>query len=127
MGIFDPEIYDFENGIFGEVGSSLYSPFGMHIFSSEAVVINSNIWGTPARDNKALKIINDGIQNQLRMYFDEDIDALGFYALDVDGILQVTTMNDNEIQISDVPIYRSADNRHGGVFVGMIFSSPVGG
>ena len=67
-----------------------------------------------------------GIKIGLKVYFDEDVDALGFYALDIDGTLQITTMQDNVVQISDVPIYRTANNKHGGAFVGLIFSSPIG-
>ena len=124
-GWLQTDLFDFERSFSGDDGSSLYSSVGLSMFGSSQFRVLPNVYGTLPHGSLAGQVYNDGVTNQLRMYFTPSIEAIGFYILDPDigtfsleaflGIQSIVTAEETLV----------ADDIPGGAFWGLQFATPV--
>ena len=82
------------------------------------------MYGTLPHGTLVGQVYNDGVTNQLRMYFTPAIEAIGFYVLDPDGLFSLEALlGTQSVVVAEEQL--TADDIPGGAFWGLQFATPV--
>ena len=124
-GMLHIDTYDFESGILGANASSAYVSTGLSMFASDSVIFSDGVFGSASRGNRSLKVYDDGFDNELRLYFDDGVEAMGFYLLDGDGDFEITASFQGTILFENILWHIEADNVPSGRYMGFLFPSSI--
>ena len=105
--------------------STMYVAYGLSIFGSDSVFLSPGIYGSSSRGDLSLKTLDDGLENELRLYFDDGIEAMALYLLDGEGDFDISASFDGDYLFEEMSVELAGDNIPGGRFIGLIFSSTV--
>jgi hypothetical protein len=125
MGMIDYDVFDFEEGAAGDPASAIYTPVGLSIFGSGSIELATSVHGSAVRGALCAKVLSSSVVNQLRLYFEDPVDAFGFYLLDGEGQFELSAALDGDYLAEEIPVAAVGDNIPGGRFVGAIFSESV--
>ena len=121
----DADHFDFEDATSGDDLSLHYFTSGVRMFGPLEVGASAVVYGAAAADGLAARVVGDGSDNDLALYFEDDVDAVSFALMDPGGAYTISAYSDGAALIDGELFSLDAPERAGGSFVGLTFASAI--
>ncbi len=123
----DADWIDIEDRTAGDDLTTAFSGSGVKLVASSSVQAADSAFGSAGLGNLVAEITGDGLENELYILFDDEVDALAFNLLDPSGVFEISLYANGDTLLEGEVLDIVMPDRAEGQRVGMVFSQSIDG